>query len=67
MRIELGSVVDLIDNFGHLFREHFAEVNPPGETLLAEVSPDREAFAAREKAGMLFTLLVRDEADQVVG
>lgn len=67
MRIESGSVLELIDDYSDLFREHYEEVTPAGPNVLSDVTPDRAAYAALENAGALFTLLVRDDDDKIVG
>lgn len=67
MCIESGSVLELIDSYSDLFREHYDEVAPAGPNVLSDVVPDRASYAALENAGLLFTLLVRDDDDRVVG
>lgn len=65
MRIELGSVLEGIDNAEALFTAHYEEVALHKERLT--LSPDRERYQLLEAAGVLFTLLVRDKAGEIVG
>lgn len=65
MRIELGSILDVIDNAEALFTAHFDEIALHKERLI--LSPDRERYQLLENAGALFTLIVRDDSDAIAG
>lgn len=65
MRIEPGSILEVIDNAEALFTAHYEEVALHKERLI--LSPDRERYQLLEAAGVLFTLLVRDKAGEIVG
>lgn len=65
MRIEPGSALEVIDHAEALYTEHFDEIALHKERLV--LSPDRETYAILENAGAVFTLVVRDKADEIVG
>lgn len=65
MRIVEGLISEHLDSITPLLQEHWEEI--ARNKALMVLSPDKAKYQALEAAGKLFTLLLLNDADEVVG